>query len=158
MPTSASEPPSLIVRPGLRVSGRAELLAFASTLQRRLTAGRSFHCLLTGDAELQRLNRKFRGRNKTTDVLSFPNEGARTVSASERSAGELAISLDRARAQARDFGHRVGEEIRILMLHGVLHLIGLDHETDSGEMARAESAWRKKLGLPAGMIERARVA
>ncbi len=144
---SASEPPSLIVRTGVRVSGRADLADFAVTLQRRLTRGRGFACLLTNDEELRRLNRQFRRKDKPTDVLSFPG-------LDQGHLGDIAVSLDHARAQARAFGHRIGDEIRILMLHGVLHLIGMDHESDSGEMGRAELAWRKKLGLPAGLIER----
>jgi probable rRNA maturation factor len=60
----------------------------------------------------------------------------------------------RARAQAREFGHSTEEEVRILMLHGVLHLAGMDHENDHGRMARAERRWRQALGLPAGLIER----
>ena len=146
---SATEPPSLTVRAGLRIPGRAELAEFAAVLQRRLTGGRAFHCLLTGDTELRRLNRRFRALNKTTDVLSFP-----AGVAPGDSLGDIAVSLDRARAQARAFGHQVSDELRILMLHGVLHLLGMDHETDSGEMARAERSWRNKLGLPAGLIER----
>ena len=154
MPSSAAEPPSLIVRTGLRVAGRADLVAFAALLQRHVTGGRPFNCLLTGDAELQKLNRQFRKKNKATDVLSFPSKIKGPAIDGEPSAGDLAISLDRARAQAKEFGHRIGDEIRILMLHGALHLTGLDHETDSGEMARVELAWRKKLKLPAGVIER----
>jgi probable rRNA maturation factor len=68
--------------------------------------------------------------------------------------GELAISLDRARAQAAEHGHSLDDELRILMLHGALHLAGFDHEHDHGEMARAESRWRKRLGLPNGLIQR----
>ena len=127
---------------------RAALAEFATALQRRLAKGRAFTCLLTGDDELRRLNRRFRGKNQATDVLSFPSAGP------ANGLGDIAVSLDRARAQAREFGHRLGDELRILMLHGVLHLTGFDHEADSGEMARAEQAWRKKLGLPAGLIER----
>jgi probable rRNA maturation factor len=101
-------------------------------------------CLITDDAELQRLNEQFRGKNYATDVLSFPEEGG----------GEIAISFDRAVAQAAEMGHDVDQELRILMLHGVLHLNGMDHETDNGEMRRAEERWRRKLGLPAGLIKR----
>ena len=108
--------------------------------------GREFHCMITGDKESQELNRRFRRRNYPTDVLSFPlPEGA---------GGELAISLARARAQAREFGHIAEDEICILMLHGALHLAGMDHEKDSGDMARAEARWRKKLQLPVGLIAR----
>jgi probable rRNA maturation factor len=63
--------------------------------------------------------------------------------------------VQRARTQARGFGHSTEDEIRILMLHGILHLTGLDHETDAGRMARAEKRWRRRLGLPASLIERA---
>jgi probable rRNA maturation factor len=68
--------------------------------------------------------------------------------------GDIAISYQRARAQARDFGHSTDQEIRVLLLHGVLHLMGMDHESDGGRMARAEKRWRAALGLPAGLIER----
>ena len=91
---------------------------------------------------MRRLNRQFRGKNYATDVLSFPPD-------------EMAISLDRAAAQAKELGHSLDAELRILMLHGALHLCGMDHENDSGEMRRAETRWRKRLGLPAGLIERA---
>lgn len=70
--------------------------------------------------------------------------------------GEIAISVQRAAEQAAEFGHGLDDEVRILMLHGVLHLMGMDHETDRGRMRRAETAWRRKLGLPAGLIERVR--
>jgi probable rRNA maturation factor len=70
--------------------------------------------------------------------------------------GELAISVDRAREQAEEHGHSLTEELKILMLHGVLHLLGFDHETDRGTMARAEKRWREQFGLRAGLIERSR--
>jgi probable rRNA maturation factor len=127
---------------------RRAIEAFAWELRNRVTGGREFRCLITGDAALQRLNRQFLGKNYPTDVLSFPaGPGADEL-------GDLAISARRAREQASEFGHAVEEEIRILMLHGVLHLTGMDHERDRGAMARAEIAWRKKLGLSAGLIER----
>jgi probable rRNA maturation factor len=127
---------------------RGALERFAQSLRARITHGRNFRCLITTDAELQRLNRRFLDRNYPTDVLSFPAiEGAGEL-------GELAISTQRATEQAREFGHALDQEVRILMLHGVLHLTGMDHERDGGAMARAELNWRKKLGLPAGLIER----
>jgi len=127
---------------------RRAIEAFARELRKRVTGGREFCCLITGDTALQRLNRRFLGKNYPTDVLSFPAvPGADEL-------GELAISAQRAGEQARRFGHAIEEEIRILMLHGVLHLTGMDHERDGGAMARAETAWRKKLGLPAGLMER----
>jgi probable rRNA maturation factor len=126
---------------------RRALQEFARTLRERVAGGRGFHCLISGDRELRRLNRQFLGADYPTDVLSFPLHG-------EELLGELAISADRAAAQARQFGHSRLDEIRVLMLHGVLHLVGMDHETDRGEMARAEARWRKKLNLPVGLIAR----
>ncbi len=129
---------------------RRTLERFAQTLREEVARGGAFTCLLTGDRELRRLNRDFLGRDYATDVLSFPAPGP------DGFVGEMAISLPRARAQAAGLGHPVEDEIRILMLHGLLHLLGMDHETDGGRMARAEMRWRRRLGLPAGLIERAR--
>jgi probable rRNA maturation factor len=131
----------LFRHPSRRVR-RTPLRDFLGDLTKRVARGREVTCLITGDAELRRLNRQFRGKNYATDVLSFPPD-------------EIAISLDRAAAQAMELGHSLDEELRILMLHGVLHLCGMDHERDAGEMRRAETRWRKRLGLPAGLIERA---
>ncbi len=144
-----TEPPSMVVRPGLRPRWRAEVASFAAAVQQRVARGRTFTVLLTDDAELRRLNRKFRGQDKATDVLSFP-----AVPTPGGPLGDIAISVDRAREQARGFGHTVANEVAILLLHGVLHLIGMDHEADDGEMRAAESRWRKKFGLPNGLIER----
>jgi probable rRNA maturation factor len=127
---------------------RAELRGFLVELTRRVVCGRTITCLIANDAEVRRLNREFRGKNQATDVLSFPPANPNRV------AGDIAISIDRARIQAAERGHSMADELRILMLHGALHLAGMDHESDSGEMARAEIRWRKKLGLPDGLIER----
>jgi probable rRNA maturation factor len=118
-------------------------------LQATVAPGREFCCLLTGDRELQRLNRQFLGHDYPTDVLSFPSPGPDGL------LGEMAISTTRAAEQAREFGHPVEHEIGILMLHGLLHLLGMDHEHDRGRMARAERRYRERLGLPQGLIERA---
>jgi probable rRNA maturation factor len=126
---------------------------FARRLQVEVAQGRPFDCLITGDAELRRLNREFLGQDYATDVLSFP--GPRPP-APGPFLGDIAISFARARAQARDFGHDTGQEIQILMLHGLLHLLGMDHATDGGRMARAEKRWRARLGLATGLIERVR--
>jgi probable rRNA maturation factor len=125
---------------------RPAIERFARRLQKEVAAGAPFDTLITGDAELRRLNRDFRQKDYPTDVLSFPSGGT--------GLGDLAISLGRARAQAREFGHTIEQEISILMLHGVLHLLGHDHEADRGQMARIEKRWRAKLGLPIGLIER----
>ena len=101
------------------------LLRFARKLQAQVARGRSFDCLITGDADMRRLNREFRGKDYATDVLSFPaDRSSAYAGSSSRRAGDIAISLSRARAQARQFGHSTEQEIRILMLHGLLHLMG----------------------------------
>jgi probable rRNA maturation factor len=124
-------------------------------MQRELARGGAFDCLITGDAEMRRLNRDFRGKDSTTDVLSFPAPAA-PAATRRRPAhlGDLAISIQRARAQGRQFGHGAEQEIRILMLHGLLHLLGMDHESGDGRMGRSEKLWRRRLGLACGLIER----
>lgn len=129
--------------------------AFAERLESGVAGGRAFCCVVTSDRELRRLNRDFRKQDHPTDVLSFPAKSGPPAPRQEF-LGELAISFPRARDQASQFGHDVGDEIRILMLHGLLHLLGMDHETDRGRMARAERKWRAALGLPRGLIERVR--
>ena len=147
------------------------LLRFARKLQAGVAKGRAFHCRITGDAEMRRLNREFLGKDCTTDVLSFPGWQAEAPApqlsksfggkvgqalppANSAPLGDIAISLQRARAQARRYGHPTEIEIRILMLHGLLHLLGMDHEAGGGRMARAEKRWRARLRLPEGLIER----
>jgi probable rRNA maturation factor len=109
--------------------------------------------LVTNSHELRSLNRRFRGMDKPTDVLSFPtptvdHNGARRV------AGDVAISADIARENASRLGHSIADEVKILALHGILHLAGFDHEHDHGEMAREESRLRRNLKLEIGLIER----
>jgi probable rRNA maturation factor len=159
--TVAFSSPQTVVRP-------AAVLRFARKLQAQVGRGRAFDCLITGDAHMRRLNREFRGKDATADVLSFPAgdvearkrdetvTGGKKRSPALPCAGDIAISLPRARAQAKRLGHSAEQEIRILMLHGLLHLLGQDHENDGGRMARAEKRWRERLGLPAGLIERVR--
>jgi len=106
--------------------------------------------LLTSDGELKRLNRTFRGKNKATDVLSFPAPAEFAA----QTAGDLAISLDTAARQAEEHGHTLRDEVRILLLHGLLHLNGEDHESDQGEMAQHEAGLHRELGLPTGLIAR----
>jgi probable rRNA maturation factor len=106
--------------------------------------------LLTGDSTLRQLNKSFRGKNKSTDVLSFPAPAA----FASKHAGDLAISLETAARQATTYGHALRDEVRILLLHGLLHLSGEDHETDDGKMAAREVALRRELRLPTTLIER----
>jgi len=130
-------PPAL-----LRTIRRRPLREFLIEAARLVMPGHGITCLITDDLELRALNRKFLRKDYPTDILSFP------------ASNEIAISLDRAAAQAAAYGHSVEEELRILMLHGLLHLSGMDHEIDAGEMARAEARWRKRLKLPPGLVER----
>lgn len=111
--------------------------------------------LLSTDGTLRSLNRRFRGKNKPTDVLSFPADAA--ASGAEKVAGDLAISIPTARRQAAEQGHSLATELKVLILHGLLHLAGYDHETDDGQMERRERFLRTKLRLPGGLIERAKI-
>lgn len=95
---------------------------------------------LTDDAEMRELNRRYRGRERTTDVLSFGGE--RTPEGTHL--GDIVISLPVARRQAREAGHSLVRELRELSLHGLLHCLGHDHETDGGEMAALELALRER--------------
>ena len=111
--------------------------------------------LVTSSAAMRSLNRQFRSQHKATDVLSFPSEPSVSESRKRRRpAGDVAISAEIALENAGRLGHSVAEEIKILVLHGILHLAGLDHERDNGEMARKEATLRRTLGLPAALIER----
>jgi len=123
------------------------LTNFSRTLSQEVVGGCPFTSLITNDRELQKLNKQFLGHDYPTDVLSFP-------SAMPHHLGELAISVERADAQASSFGHHRVDEIRVLMLHGLLHLAGMDHETDGGTMSRAEKKWRSHFDLPATLISR----
>jgi len=145
MPTD--EDRIVIFRRAGRGFSRKRVTRFAGRLRLEVAEGRAFTCLLTDDRELRRLNREFLGKDYPTDVLSFPEDGG---------LGEMAISAERAVAQAAEQGHSTEEELSILMLHGLLHLMGMNHVGDRGKMARAERRWREKLGLPDGLIERTR--
>ncbi len=134
-------------------SDQQSLIVFAGSLASTLANGRSFTCLVTNDRTLRKLNAQFLTHDYATDVLSFP-----TGHSDDESLGDLAISVERASDQAAEFGHTLLDELRTLMLHGLLHLLGFDHETDSGQMARAERQWRHHFGLPSSLIARARTA
>jgi len=102
---------------------------------------------------IRRLNRTWRGIDTPTDVLSFP---AGEDPGPGRHLGDLVISRETAARQARHEGHSLATELRVLALHGLLHLLGYDHERDSGRMARIERRLRRQGGLPSGLIERGR--
>ena len=109
---------------------------------------------IVSDADMRRLNRNFRGVNRATDVLSFPAKSARARTKEGDILGDLAIARGVAARQARACGHSLATEIRTLALHGLLHLLGYDHETDRGRMARIEERLRRRAGLTSGLIGR----
>lgn len=112
---------------------------------------------LVSDARMRTLNRAFRGIDHATDVLSFPAADV-PPGAAVPPLGDVAIARGVAARQARAAGHTLATELRVLALHGLLHLLGFDHETDDGQMARTEARLRRAGGLPGGLIERARPA
>jgi probable rRNA maturation factor len=103
--------------------------------------------VFVSDDAIRKLNRQFRGKNHATDVLSFPSQPEAFEVESEKQLGEVVISVQRAQAQARRNGLSFSIEVRQLILHGLLHLSGYDHETDEGEMNRLELKLRKRLGI-----------
>ena len=155
-----------IVLPGLRWAGNSMVILrkpvarltesaldrFVARARRAAGLSGAVNVLVTTSRELRLLNRRFRGQDKPTDVLSFP-----PAFADKKFAGDLAISAEIAARNARELGHPPATEIKILALHGVLHLAGYDHEIDNGRMARREQSLRKQLGLPVALIERAEV-
>jgi probable rRNA maturation factor len=156
-PTHKSTSASFSAGPSPYALSKPALTRFFNRARQAVGLTGEVEILLTSDAELKRLNRSFRGKNKATDVLSFPAfvpEGFPAGFPVPDTAGDLAISLETAARQAAAFGHSLEEEVRILLLHGLLHLSGLDHETDNGEMAAREAELRDKLRLPNGLIAR----
>jgi probable rRNA maturation factor len=127
---------------------------FVSRARRVIHLPDTVNVLVTNNSELRALNRRFRGADKATDVLSFPSPQVEHIKA-RRVSGEVAISADIARENAARLGHSLADEVKILALHGILHLAGFDHERDNGEMARKESRLRRQLKLEVALIERA---
>ncbi|MBV9670324.1 MAG: rRNA maturation RNase YbeY [Acidobacteriales bacterium] len=133
---------------------RKRLAEFSERAHRAAKLKGEVSILLTDGEAVRELNRRYRKKNKATDVLSFPAPR----SMQRMTAGDLAIAVDVATLQAKRLGHSLTEEISILILHGLLHLAGHDHEADHGEMAEIEAALRKRLGLPLSLTERAVVS
>ncbi|MFO7301137.1 MAG: rRNA maturation RNase YbeY [Acidobacteriota bacterium] len=152
-------------RPALEVSVSGRRLPAAARGLGRWLAGAApasasgtVDLALVGDATMRRLNREFRGVDRATDVLSFPSDdpaARRRQGSPPRPLGDIAIALGVARRQAREHGHDLRTELRILALHGLLHLLGYDHEQDDGRMRRVEERLRRRAGLPTGLIARA---
>jgi probable rRNA maturation factor len=130
---------------------KGRLTTFLAAAKKEAKLAGAVSVLLAGDEQIRTLNREFRHKDKATDVLSFP---AAEVGPRMRLAGDLAISVETAAREAESRGHALIIELETLLLHGVLHLAGYDHETDSGEMARREETLRRKLGLSQGLIAR----
>jgi probable rRNA maturation factor len=137
----------VIMQAAIRGVSRAGLERFTTRARRAVGLRGEVNVLVARNAELRRLNREFRSKDKPTDVLSFPSAG-------NAFAGDIAISAEIARANARRLGHSTSRELQVLVLHGLLHLAGYDHEKDSGEMRRKEDRLRARLGLPVALIAR----
>jgi probable rRNA maturation factor len=127
-----------------------DLLAFAERARSAAKLRGTVTILISSNEKLRALNRAFRGKNKPTDVLSFPGAEPNVSGY----CGDIAISAEIAIDNAKRYGHSPADEVKILILHGMLHLAGHDHEKDNGKMARLENKLRKHLGLPASLIER----
>ena len=133
-----------------RVAGVSDLTLarFVSRLRKTIPLQGLVNVVITTNSEVKRLNGQFRGKHESTDVLSFPGGEMGQL------AGEIVISHEIAKENAGQLGHSITEEIKILILHGMLHLAGYDHQDDNGKMARREHNLRKALRLPDALIER----
>ena len=140
-----------------KVAGLSQkaLERFVLKARRAVRLRGTVNVLVTSSTAMCSLNLRFRQKSKPTDVLSFPSEPS-SHNGGQRAglAGEIAISADIARQNAARLGHPTALEIKLLALHGILHLAGMDHERDNGEMARMEARLRSVLRLPTGLIER----
>lgn len=148
---------ALVATPADRAAVRG-LAAWLVRIAPRTLAGGVTIAVVT-DQRMRALNRQFRGVDASTDVLSFPASAKASARASGPETGEdlgdIAIARGVATRQAKAAGHALATEFRVLALHGLLHLAGYDHDTDTGEMARVEARLRRKGGLTDGLIERA---
>jgi len=133
---------SHVARP-VRLPGLGTWLASVAPVRARGEVSVAF----VGERRMRALNRAYRGKDVPTDVLSFPS-GERAF------LGDIVIAAGVARRQARAAGHSFGTEARVLALHGLLHLLGYDHEVDDGRMRRLEARLRRRGGLREGLIER----
>jgi len=141
--------PTIILK--RRVLGLSErkLAEFVSEVCEHIRLVGAVTVLVTSNKEMSILNERFRGKKQPTDVLSFPSPAF-----IDGVAGDIAISVDIAARSALAMGHSTSLEVQILVLHGLLHLAGYDHESDRGEMTRFEGRLRRELSLPEGLIER----
>lgn len=128
--------------------------AFISLAWKDLASEWSFGIVISNDRNVRNANRTYRKLDRPTDVLSFPTGDGMAHTRLDGYLGDLLISADRAAKQAKQYEHSVTDEIKILVLHGLLHLIGFDHEEDGGEMREFETVLRRKYRLPCGLIDR----
>lgn len=142
--------PTIVLKRPVKGLGPRALTAFVAQACRAAGLKGSVTVLVTSSRQMRALNSRFRGKNRATDVLSFP-----PLAPGNGFAGDIALSLDIAARNARSLGHSLRAEVQILVLHGILHLAGYDHEDDQGEMAKREMRLRRQFGLPTGLIERA---
>lgn len=142
----------MILRKKVGGLSEASLARFLLRARRAVGLKGSVNLLVTASGEMRSLNSRFRGKDKATDVLSFPADAREDG----RIAGEVAICAEIAAQNAARLGHSMASEIKVLALHGILHLAGYDHERDNGEMARKEAWLRRELRLPCTLIERSR--
>jgi len=149
-----------VVEHGRRSAGAKGLGPWLARVAPRSARG-SVTVAILSDSKVKALNRKYRRLDRTTDVLSFPEAGSAVVFNLQGRAlqstpflGDIVIGRGLAQKQARILGHSLATEFRVLALHGLLHLLGYDHEGDNGRMARAEARLRRKAGLPLGLIAR----
>jgi len=141
--------PTIILERRVAGLNQRMLAAFVAHASKEVGLAGAVTVMVTGNREMRRLNFRFRGKDQSTDVLSFPPP--EFVSGF---AGDIAICFDIAARNARTLNHSTAEEVRVLVLHGILHLAGYDHEGDQGEMAKTEDDLRKRLSLPSGLIKR----
>src|SRR5438270_4526612 len=138
----------LINRQRARKIDSKEWLEFTEHALRAIgRAHQTASIVFVSDAAIKKLNRQFRGKNYSTDVLSFPTKAEDFESDNQSHLGEVVISVERAAAQAKENGLTFSNEVEQLILHGLLHLSGYDHDTDNGEMSRLELRLRRKLGI-----------
>ena len=155
--------------PAGRRSGRSRLLAIVTDAQGRPVeptvsrwlsrvapprARGTVSVAVVSDQRVRALNRQYRGLDRATDVLSFPAQAVQLGRHTRLFLGDIVIARGVARRQARKLGHSEVTELKVLALHGLLHLLGYDHERDDGRMARLERRLRRKGGLREGLIER----
>ena len=141
--------PTITLKRPVRGLSRRALTVFVVEACRAAGLKGAVTVMVTHSREMRSLNSRFRGKDQATDVLSFPPPVL-----DNGFAGDIAVSIDIAARNARSLGHSLAQEVEILVLHGILHLAGYDHEDDEGEMAQREVRLRRRLKLPGSLIER----